>query len=279
MKVAILLAAYNSQRYIDEQICSILEQSYKDWVLYVRDDGSTDNTPNIIDSYSKQYPNKIRLIKDENKGLGAYHNFLHLLYCVDAEYYFFSDHDDVWLPNKIELSVNKMIKAVEKYSNDIPLLVFSDMKVVDESLNIINESFWKYSKLLPKHVKFEELVFCNSVNGCTIMINNKVKELSKANIAYCSMHDMLTAQTVAANRGVLLRIDEPTVLYRQHSNNAIGASNVDKKYIWGKLIQPFNRFRVFLNITKSKNHILKVPFYRYVFYKMEVVILRFFRVF
>lgn len=274
MKIAILLATYNSKRYLGEQIASILNQTYKDWTLYVRDDGSTDGTQDLIEDYVLKYPNKIIHIVNGNNGLKAYHNFLSLLYDVDADYYLFSDHDDVWLPNKIELSLNLMQEAIDKFGNEIPLLVYSDMKVVNENIEIINNSFWKYSKLLPNCIKFEELVFCNSVNGCTILINQKAKDVSKKNIPYCTMHDMLTAQSVAANYGKLLKLDEPTVLYRQHANNVIGARDVNIKYFLTKLIHPFEKIKLYIALFKQINKIKRVSVLKFIYYKIKIVILR-----
>ena len=143
--ITILLATYNSGPYIREQIDSILAQTYSDWKLVVRDDLSTDNTVEIINEYICRYPDKISILDNHGESKRAYLNFVELLKNVESEYYMFCDHDDVWLPNKIDLSIQRM-KEIEK--QDIPVVVHTDMKVVDQDLNTINESFWKYSRIL-----------------------------------------------------------------------------------------------------------------------------------
>lgn len=274
MRIAILLATYNSERFLTEQIDSILNQSYQNWILYIRDDGSSDRTLEIIGEFQQSYPDKIRLIKDGERGLGAYHNFIRMLYTVDADFYMFSDHDDVWLPDKVLLSVNMIKDSIEKYGNNIPLLVHSDMKVVDENLNTINSSFWKYCRLLPNHVRFEELIFCNSVNGCTILINQKAKDISLSNISYCVMHDVLLAQSVSAGGGKIVKVDEPTLLYRQHFNNVVGAVNANRKYFFERAIHLTHSLMMFLSIIKNAQLIKKTPIWVLIYYKVKTLILR-----
>ena len=100
-QVDILLATYNGERFLDEQMHSLLSQSYTEWHLIIRDDGSTDNTLAIIQRYKKQYPNKITILEDNLANLGACRNFGRILEQSDADYAMFCDQDDVWLPKKI----------------------------------------------------------------------------------------------------------------------------------------------------------------------------------
>lgn len=230
--ITILLATYNSEQYIREQLDSLFAQNYKEWRLVVRDDCSSDNTINIIREYIERYPGKITIIDNKGKSLRAYRNFYELISKVESDYYMYCDHDDVWLPNKIELSMNKM-KEVEK--EDTPVIIHTDMKVVDQNLSIISESFWNYSRLLPERTRFEELVLCNSVNGCTMLFNRKARDLALPHVNHATMHDMLVTQTVAANGGIISPIYTPTVLYRQHIDNVVGASKRDLKYQFRKL--------------------------------------------
>lgn len=230
--ISILLATYNSELYIRELLDSLLAQTYDDWNLVVRDDCSSDNTISIIRDYMTQYPEKISILDNEGKNLRSYRNFYELLSKVESEYYMYCDHDDVWLPNKIELSIKRM-KDVEK--NGLPVVVHTDMKVVDQNLNIISESFWNYSRLLPEHTEFKELVQCNSVNGCTMLFNRKARDLALQHVDHATMHDMLVTQTAAANGGIISPIYTATVLYRQHVDNVVGARKRDIKYQLGKL--------------------------------------------
>ena len=230
--IKILLATYNSGKYIRDQIDSILNQTFKDWELIIRDDMSSDDTVNIINEYARMYPEKISILDNFGQSLKAYLNFYELLKSVECEYYMYCDHDDVWLQKKIELSIKRM-KEVER--EDVPVIVHTDMTVVDQNLNVISDSFWKYSRLLPERTGFEELVLCNSVNGCTMLFNRKARDMALPHVEHATMHDMLVTQTVAANEGIITPIYTPTVLYRQHVDNVVGASRRDLKYQLRKL--------------------------------------------
>lgn len=218
--ITILLATYNSEKYIREQLDSLFRQTYTDWKLVIRDDCSTDNTIAIIQEYMMRYPDKVSILDNKGMSLRAYRNFYELLSGVESDYYMFCDHDDVWLPNKIEISMARMIEIEKK---DVPVIVHTDMKVVDQNLKVIHDSFWTYSKLLPERTSFKEMVLCNSANGCTMLFNQKAKEVSIPNVSYAQMHDQLVNQSVAANGGIISAIYTPTVLYRQHADNVIGA--------------------------------------------------------
>ncbi len=269
--VTILLATYNSEKYIKEQIESIISQTYKDWEIVIRDDISKDNTPRIIELYIKNYPNKISILDNKGESKRAYLNFVELMKNTDSEYYMFCDHDDVWLPNKIEISMNRM-KEVEK--PDTPVIVHTDMKVVDEKLNIIHPSFWKFSNLLPEHTSFVEMVLCNSANGCTMLFNNKAKEVSLQNVAYAKMHDILLNQSVSANGGIISPIYEPTVLYRQHSDNVVGAQKRSPKFYLNKMVNIKALLKDNWYTWKQACHIKKIPFYMYMCTKIKIMILK-----
>lgn len=230
--VTILLATYNSEPFIREQLDSILNQTYKDWRIVVRDDLSSDNTLDIIKDYQRRYSGKFDLLDNEGKSLKAYRNFYEILSKVESDYYMFCDHDDVWLPPKIEISMQRM-NEVEK--PDVPVIVHTDMKVVDKDLNLINESFWQYSRMLPEHTKFKELVLCNSVNGCTMLFNHKAREVALSHFEHATMHDMLVTRTVAACGGIISPIYTQTVLYRQHGNNVAGANKRNSQFYMMKL--------------------------------------------
>ena len=106
-EIAILLAACNGERYLAEQLDSLLDQSFTDWRLYIHDDGSKDGTNTILKAYAGKYPNRIRLIQAPPTG-GAKDNFLFLLRTVDAPYIMFCDQDDVWMREKIEKTYRRM---------------------------------------------------------------------------------------------------------------------------------------------------------------------------
>lgn len=105
--IAILMATYNGEKYLGEQIESILAQTYKDWHLYIHDDGSKDNTVTILKEFVAKHSQQITLLEYSSQG-GACRNFLSMLERVDAPYYMFSDQDDVWLNEKIEIEYKKI---------------------------------------------------------------------------------------------------------------------------------------------------------------------------
>jgi glycosyltransferase involved in cell wall biosynthesis len=218
--VDILMATYNGEKYLKDQIDSILNQTYTDWKLYIRDDGSNDNTLNIINEYIEKYRSKIILIKDDKSGLGAKLNFGELLKYSTSEYCMFSDQDDIWLEDKIKLTLEEM-KRVEA-NNNLPILVHTDLKVVDNNINIISDSFFKYQNISPKHNKLNNLLVLNTVTGCTIMMNKQLVELCREVPKECILHDWWIA-LVASGLGIVSTLYKPTILYRQHGDNCAGA--------------------------------------------------------
>jgi glycosyltransferase involved in cell wall biosynthesis len=221
--IDILLATYNGGRYLSEQIQSLLDQTYTRWRLIIRDDGSTDDTLSVIHLFKERYPEKIKHIEDGEVNLGACRNFARLLEHADAEYTMFCDQDDVWLPWKIALTLEKMNELVAKYGNDVPLLVYTDMKVVDENLSVISKSFWKNQAFNPKIGKsLGRFLVSNVATGCTVMINKKLRELAVPMPPEAMMHDWWVG-LISVALGKNDYVPEPTMLYRQHVSNAVGA--------------------------------------------------------
>lgn len=229
--VDILMATYNGELYIKDQIESILKQTYKEWKLYIRDDGSYDNTINIINKYIEEYPDKIVLIKDNYKNLGCKNNFIELLNYSKNNYSMFCDQDDVWLEDKIERTIKLMKKLESDYGAGEPILVHTDLKVVDSSLNIVSSSFWKCININPHNNNLNRLFIENTVTGCTMMINKNLANLCNSIPKECLMHDWWLA-IMASCFGKIGILEEQTILYRQHSNNQVG---VRKKSIISRL--------------------------------------------
>ncbi|HAL45300.1 MAG: hypothetical protein A2Y12_06460 [Planctomycetes bacterium GWF2_42_9] len=220
-EIDIILTTYNGERFLNQQLDSILNQSSKGWKLVIRDDNSTDNTKTIIKNYAGKYPDKIKLIEDNKGNLGLVRNFETLLKSSQSEYIMFCDQDDVWLPYKIELTFNAMQSAKNQYS-DSPILIYTDLKIVDEELKTIADSFWKFHKISPQiDGQLNKIIYRNIVTGCTIMINKKLKDISMPFPPEVRLHDWWLAINAAKN-GKLKFVPQQTILYRQHSKNVIG---------------------------------------------------------
>lgn len=270
-KISILLSTYNSEAFLQDQINSILGQTYKDWILYIRDDGSKDNTISIIDDYCRKF-NNIILFKDGSSNLGAKNSFMTLLTKVNSPYYMFCDHDDVWLPLKIEKTLNKMVE-IETIHPSKPILIFTDVKVVDHNLNMIAKSLWSYQKTSPNYAKNIYLLsISNPVTGCTIMINHNAKEISLPMSSKSLMHDLWIALKVS-HYGIVDFIIDPTVLYRQHFHNVVGAKEASVKYYFNKLVQLHTVIKGNIKLIQMINSLgFKIdPFKRFLL-KMKIMV-------
>lgn len=217
--VTVLLAVYNGEKYLREQIDSILNQTLKNIKIIIRDDGSNDSSPKIIKEYCNKYPQQIMSIDGMSTGSAA-RNFAELLDACDDDYIMFCDQDDVWLPQKAEKTL-AVLQAAED-GGKTPVLLHSDLMVVDQNLNMIAPSFFEFQKLNQKNLTFPRLLVQNYVTGCTVMINRALKQKCGRISNQCIMHDWWLA-LVASLFGKLVCLDEPTMLYRQHSDNQVGA--------------------------------------------------------
>ena len=254
--IDILLALYNGEKYLAEQLDSILAQTFEDWRLIICDDGSKDRSYEIAQSYAQKYPQKIKLYKNTVPSGSAQANFMGLLRYAEAEYVMFSDHDDVWLPEKIETTLKKMKELESK--NDTPVLVHSQLLIADNEMNVLHNSFTRYQGLNPGHKSLNRLMVQNNVTGCTVMINRKLLEIVKnAPIDEMLMHDWWFALAAAAF-GEIGFIETPLIKYRQHGNNQLGA--VNNRSIKGA-------FKIIAERTKTKKRVSMTYTHAESFYK------------
>ena len=278
--VGILLATYNGERYLEEQLDSINRQSRREFVCLIHDDGSTDGTRELAARYCAAHAHHFACMDGAPTG-GAKYNFMYMLRCVRADYVMFSDQDDVWLPDKIERTLRKMKETEENY----PTCIYTDLRVVDADLNVIDESFWHYGSKNPADNTVRKLLYGNVAAGCTMMINAALRDVamhlypaeerdeadgnaSDLQVAVqdagrdrngagasvrsdqkgldiqrgrgsadsstspkmtrtdpadnITMHDAFLA-LLASACGRIAYLTEPTILYRQHGDNEIGA--------------------------------------------------------
>ena len=217
--VAILMSTYNGEKYLKEQIDSILSQTYRDFVLFVRDDGSNDSTVKIIKSYDDS---RIIFECGENKGpAGSF--FALLNKAKDYEYVFFSDQDDVWYPEKLE----KMLTEIKKYGQ-VPTMVFSDFAMIDSNGYITAPSYSDYASLQVEegNVEINKIIAQPYVFGCASVINRALSELVLNPPSQIEMHDCWIS-LVAAATGNLIYMPYKAISHRFHNNNATGKSGQD----------------------------------------------------
>ena len=226
VQIDILLATYNGAAFLNQQLGSIESQTHRNWRLIVRDDGSTDKTPEIIEAFRARHPDKVVVLRDEDGNLGLVRNFSRLMEHAGADYVAFCDQDDVWKPEKLEHSLQKMRALEAKHGPEGPLLVFTDLTVVDEDLQVVHPSFWRYQGVRPKRCNaLIRLLLLNVVTGCTALMNRPLVEKSMPIPGGAVVHDWWVA-LVAAVFGAAGYIVQPTVLYRQHGKNISGARDV-----------------------------------------------------
>lgn len=224
--IYIIMCTYNGERYIQEQLQSIEQNLAQDWKIIVSDDQSTDKTINILKNFEKKNPGKMILNINKAKK-GAIHNFLSSIYTIgvemdDNDFIMLCDQDDVWNADKISKTMHNMREQTVLYGNTIPLLVCTDVSVVDSQMNLIYESFRKMNHYDVSHLDFAHLMMENKVQGCTVMINKSMALMLDRLPHTAMMHDGWLA-FIAAAFGRIKYIDQPTMKYRQHNTNVQGS--------------------------------------------------------
>ena len=273
--IAILLSTYNGSKYLTDLLDSLINQSLLNIKIYISDDGSTDTTLQIIHHYLEK--NKNIILIDNKSNRGAFHNFMFLLNSVDADYYLFSDQDDIWLKEKSLTLVNRIVD-LENYYIKTPIVVHSELTVVDENLNLISNSFNKFSNINQDLFKMNKLFYMvtNSIVGCSMCINKYVKNVCFPINPNALMHDSWISLSVISNHGVIDFLPINLTLYRQHNSNVIGAKkSTGLKYfvskfsnIYSVIIENKARFLLVNTLNPSfKGH-------HYIYYKILYLILR-----
>lgn len=222
--IDILLATYNGEKYISEQIDSILNQTYKDFRVLIRDDGSKDNTVAIIKEYQKKYPDKISVIVDDIHCGSSASNFMQLTKYATAEYVMYCDQDDYWLNNKLKVTLKKIREIEERVGNENPVLVFATYKPVDGELKDMNTDEGK-NQVAAYNLKLNRLLVQNYVTGCLMMANKALYSIAGDYSEEILMHDWWFA-LIASAMGEIHHISDVTMLYRQHGGNVVGAVDI-----------------------------------------------------
>ncbi|WP_455043056.1 glycosyltransferase family 2 protein [Leptotrichia buccalis] len=247
-KIDILMATYNGEKYLPEQIESIIFQTYKEWNLLIRDDGSSDDTFEILTKYEKK-DNRIRIIKDEKGNLGTVKNFEELLKISNSELIMFSDQDDVWKKDKIEVMM--------KYIDDFDLII-SDAIITNERLEPQYKSL--FSVVSSRNGIIKNIIK-NTYYGCCMLFKRKILEKALPIPKNKEIGHDLWIGLISEKYYKVKFIDEKLIYFRRHSNN-ITTINKSKRSIKIKIIgrylilkELFKRFRKIKKETVIKRKI------------------------
>ena len=257
-EIEILMATYNGEKYVREQIDSIIHQTYENWKLLIRDDNSTDKTLEILKEYEKK-DKRIKVIEDKKGNLGFVKNFEELLNYSNKEWIMFSDQDDYWLENKIE----KYVTILNSNPKDIlkkPILIHSNSFICNDNLEIIKKEFIN-SNIASKYNE-DSYYFFYFVQGSTVLINRALIDLALPFSKNVTVHDRYF-HLLAEFLGKRIFINESLIKYRQHSNNKIGAKGssiiskiLKKRYFHNEdrelILEIKNKYTEKLEIEKRK---------------------------
>lgn len=225
--IAILLATYNGGQYLRQQLDSLFAQTNHDFRIVIHDDGSTDDTIDIINEYRDRFPDRVELLYGNPKG-SPMANFMYMLSEVEADYYFLCDQDDVWLPDKVQESLNalQVLLSEAKSAQPLPAIVFTDMYVVDKDLKIIDNSFIRYLGRDRNNIAYTQILIDNPAAGTTMCFNRSLRDIAiscdSVQWENVPMHDAWILE-IAAIFGRVASIDKPLVYYRQTGSNTMGA--------------------------------------------------------
>jgi len=220
--VDIVLATFNGEEFLPQLLNSIVSQDYVNWQLYIADDLSEDRTCEILTEYKNKSVNINVSFNDKNKGV--INNFEYLLKKTRSKYLMFCDQDDLWFPDKISKTINKLLELEKSVKTGTPLLVYSDAIIIDKNDNIVNDSFWHCAKINPQRNKINNLLLRNIVTGCTMGLNRELLEMATPFPIGIKMFDWWLA-LVASVFGEMSYIEVPLLKYRLHQNNTVGIKN------------------------------------------------------
>ncbi|WP_022760411.1 glycosyltransferase [Butyrivibrio sp. AD3002] len=250
--INVLMCTYNGEKYIRQQLDSIMAQTYRDFRLYIRDDGSTDSTMLIVDEYVKRFPEKVKVVSGASH-LGYPDCFWDVLQkCESADYYAFSDQDDVWDEHKLEYAAEKMGDEAR------PVLYIHDYDNCDGELGLISRHCLGDVAVLDEM----SILFYTYASGFCMVINNALRDLLlRQNLVGKAMyHDELCIWT-AFFHGKILYDDRNLTKYRRHEatyteyGNGVGTlvSNWLRREIFGdEFLLKCRRIRIFLSLKEIR---------------------------
>ena len=236
--IEVVLPTYNGAAYLREQIASIDQQTLRPQRVLLRDDGSSDGTVELLVSLKREYGDWLELLPSDGN-LGCTANVNRLLEVTQAPYVALADQDDVWLPHKLKDSLALLQQLERCRGAQTPLLVHSDLDLIDGEGTRLGSTYLRYQHLDPLRTAPEHLSITNVVTGCTVLMNRALLAAALPIPAEATMHDHWLS-LVASCLGEIAWLPQPTVLYRQHRDNVIGATGVGLGYY-------IRRFQSFLS--------------------------------
>jgi hypothetical protein len=218
--VSVALATYNGETYLAEFLASLNRQSWSNLEIVVSDDCSSDGTSELLRAYRGTVPLKI---VDTLERVGIVRNFERAMNACSGDYIALADQDDVWDSEKITGLMNRLQAVEANVAVGVPLLVFSDVEIVNDVLERMSPSYFSFARKSHDARHVRDFLLGNHIPGCSMLFNRALLDLSMPMPAEFAMHDWWLA-LVAAAFGEILYVDESYVKYRQHTNNAVGAS-------------------------------------------------------
>jgi glycosyltransferase involved in cell wall biosynthesis len=219
-KVEVLLATFNGASFLPAQINSIFSQTWPNISVIAGDDGSTDETMTILKDWERATA-RMHVLHSQPQG-GAMRNFTRLIQESSASYVAFSDQDDVWDPDKLSISMGRMLEEEERRGTDTPILVYTDLRLIDSGGRLLSTSLWQKARVRPQVAICSNMLAQNLVTGCSMLVNRALLDLACPIPSQAIMHDYWFA-LVASAFGAAIPISQPLVSYRQHATNLIGA--------------------------------------------------------
>lgn len=221
MSIEVVLPTYNGAIYLEEQLRSIYNQTLRPQRVLARDDGSTDGTAELLDQLCKKYGKWLHILPSDVH-LGCVGNVNRLLEATTASYVAFADQDDLWYSSKLMSQYTIMSKLEKRKGRNFPILVHSDLDLIDHKGQFLGSSYIKFQRLDPTRTSLSDLTVTNVVTGCSVLINKHILSYALPLPSEAIMHDWWMAM-IASCFGEIIFLSNSTVKYRQHSNNTIGA--------------------------------------------------------
>lgn len=231
--IDILLAVHNGERFLRPFLDSLVGQSFRDFRLVVSDNRSTDRSTDILGQYRAKLTHPIAILPVPDVFLSAHANFARVTEAAESRYIMYADADDVWHSDKIDKTFAAMRLAERQFGPATPILVHSDLAVVNETLRCLHPSFWRYQFIDPRRTALHQLLLQNCVTGCTVMLNRPLLNLGKPVPSDACAHDHWFA-LVASAFGRIAVVPESLIDYRQHGSNVTGAKQWGARYVAGR---------------------------------------------